>query len=262
MGCRDIEMSESSPENPPRPRRRVSLPQLMTVREAQAIAGTLGHPSKMPGFSYGISAKKCITGSKLRSVPGSVCSGCYAMTDWYHSWRPLLQGHARRWEGIHHPRWVDAMVRMISSACVGENRWFRWHDSGDIQGAWHFRRIVEVAERTPEITHWIPTREYAIVAQVIRERLASGKAMPPNLTIRLSAHMIDQEPVIPLELQDVLGQLPVSTVSTVSLIRSGFQVVEGKGSVECRAVEARDNKCGSCRACWDPRVKSVNYPQH
>jgi hypothetical protein len=50
--------------------------------------------------------------------------------------------------------------------------------------------------------------------------------------------------------------------SSVSLIRSGFQIVEGKGSVECRAVEARDNKCGACRACWDPRVTSVNYPQH
>lgn len=40
------------------------------------------------------------------------------------------------------------------------------------------------------------------------------------------------------------------------------QIVEGKGSVECRAVEARDNKCGECRACWERRVKCVNYPQH
>src|SRR6185295_15468542 len=128
---------------------RRRLPMAMTKKEAEAIAGALGHPSKMPGYSYGISAQKCITGSKLREVPGSVCSGCYAMTDWYRSWRPLLEGHRRRWNGIHHPRWVDAMVRMITTACVGEHRWFRWHDSGDIQGGWHLRKIVEVCRRTP-----------------------------------------------------------------------------------------------------------------
>ena len=234
----------------------------MTVSEAKGIAGALGHPSKMPGFSYGISAKNCITGSKLRKVPGSVCSSCYAMTDWYHSWKPLLEGHRRRWEGIHHPRWCDAMVTMITSAyrkAEPKDRYFRWHDSGDIQGGWHLRKIVEVCERTPAITHWMPTREYEIVA----EHLASGKTIPPNLIIRLSAHMIDAEPVIPDDLAPWIGKLPVSTVSTISTLHpSGGKILEGKGHVECRAVEARDNKCGACRACWDPRVLSVNYPQH
>ncbi len=213
----------------------------------------------MPGFSYGISASLCHTGSKLRGVPGSVCSGCYAMTDWYHSWRPLIEGHRRRFAGLTHPRWVDAMVRMISSACAApQHRWFRWHDSGDLQGIWHLANIVEVCERTAQVTHWLPTREYEYVAGF----LATGKKIPKNLTIRLSAHTIDSEPVIPDHLKHLIGHLPVSTVSSVSTIRSGFQVVEGKGSVECRAVEARDNKCGNCRSCWTPEVTSVNYPQH
>ena len=76
----------------------------MTIKDAEAIAGALGHPSKMPGYSYGISAQLCKTGGELRKVRGSVCSGCYAMTDWYRSWRPLLQGHARRFAGLTHPR--------------------------------------------------------------------------------------------------------------------------------------------------------------
>lgn len=237
------------------PRRR--LPMAMTIKEAQSIAGTLGHPSKMPGFSYGISAQKCQTGGKLRDVPGSVCSGCYAMTDWYRSWRPLLEGHRRRWNGIHHPRWVDAMVRMISSACVGENRWFRFHDSGDLQGLWHLRKIVEVCRRTPEVVYWLPTREYEMVAAFL-----ATETFPDNLTVRLSAHMIDSEPVFPADLAPVLSLLPVSTVSSVSMYASGVKIVEGKGSVECRAVEARDNRCGECRACWSRDVTSVNYPEH
>ena len=150
------------------------------------------------------------------------------------------------------------MVRMISSACTPPNNWFRWHDSGDIQGIWHLANIIEVCERTPDVNHWLPTREYEFVAGY----LATGKRLPENLTVRLSAHMIDSEPVLPEHLRDALGSLPVSTVSSVSTIQSGFQIVEGKGSIECRAVEARDNKCGECRACWERRVRSVNYPQH
>lgn len=229
---------------------------VMTIKEAVSIAGTLGHPSKMPGFSYGISAFKCQTGGELSKIPGSICSGCYAKTDWYRSWRPLLAGHARRWAGLTHPRWVDAMVAMITAKCVGENNYFRWHDSGDLQGVWHLANICEVARRTPDVTHWVPTREY----EYVRGYLASGKEIPGNLTIRLSAHMIDAEPVLPPE----LAGFPTSTVSTVSQRHPGFdvQLVEGKGSIECRAVEARDNKCGPCRACWDGRVRNINYPQH
>lgn len=208
----------------------------------------------MPGYSYGISATLCHTGSKLRDVPGSVCSGCYALTDWYRSWRPLLEGHARRYRGLRDPRWVDALVTMISARCREPDNYFRWHDSGDLQGVWHLENIAAVCRRTPDVHHWLPTREYGYVSRF----LAAGNAIPDNLTIRLSAHMIDAEPVVPPE----LAGIPVSTVSTVSLIGTGFQIVEGKGSVECRAVETRDNKCGACRACWDRRVVNVTYPQH
>lgn len=166
-------------------------------------------------------------------------------------------GHARRFAGLGDPRWVDAMVKMIATKCTEPDNWFRWHDSGDLQGVWHLEKIAAVCARTPTVHHWLPTREYEYVA-----KFRAKAEIPPNLTIRLSAHMIDCEPSFPDRLRELVDDLPVSTVSSVPLIRSGFQLVEGKGSVECRAVEARDNKCGPCRACWDPRVKSVNYPQH
>jgi hypothetical protein len=241
-----------APAPPPENPRRYADGRL-TIASAVAIAGTLGHPSKMPGYSYGISATRCRTGSKLRGVPGSVCAGCYALTDWYRTWRPLLEGHARRWAGLRHPLWIEAMVRMIDAKCIGDHRWFRWHDSGDLQGVWHLRNIVEVCRRTPSVSHWLPTRELEDVAEFLRT-----DAFPPNLTVRLSAMMVDSEPVVPAELVGV----PTSTVSSVSVYASGVAIVEGKGSIECRAVEARDNECGDCRACWDRRVRNVNYPAH
>ncbi len=207
----------------------------------------------MPGFSYGISAQKCHTGSQLRNVAGSVCSGCYAMTDWYRSWRPLLAGHARRFAGLQHPQWVDAMVALITPRCLPPDNYFRWHDSGDLQGVWHLANIAAVCRRTPRVNHWLPTREYGYVASYLAKH-----TLPDNLCVRLSAHMIDSEPVLPPELES----FPVSTVSSVSTLKTGMQIVEGKGSIECRAVEARDNKCGECRACWERRVKNVTYPQH
>lgn len=229
----------------------------MTMKIAKAIAGSLGSPSKMPGYSYGISAQNCQTGGKLRGVPGSVCSGCYAMTDWYRTWRPLLEGHRRRWQGIHHPRWVDAMVVLIERAYRGDTEpVMRWHDSGDLQGVWHLAAIAAVCRATPHVRYWLPTREYGFVTEYLR-----GHDIPENLTVRLSAHMIDQEPVLG-EYTAALAHLPTSTVSSVSQYKTGVAIVEGKGSIECRAVTARDNKCGPCRACWTRAVVNVNYPEH
>lgn len=235
------------------PVRRRRLPQAMTLAEAHAIAGAIGEPSKLPGYSYGLDARKCRTGSHLRNIPGSVCSGCYALKGWYGSWRPLKEGHRRRHAGLDDPRWVDAMARLIGHYCVPPEHYFRWHDSGDLQSVDHLARIVEVCERTPAVHHWLPTREYADVAAF----LARGGTIPPNLVVRLSAHMIDTEPVVPPE----LAHLPTSTVQTFPS-GSGVALVEGKGAIECRAIENRDNHCGPCRACWSPEVRNVSYPQH
>ena len=38
-------------------------------------------------------------------------------------------------------------------------KYFRWHDSGDVQDLDHLRRIYEVCKLTPDVQHWMPTRE-------------------------------------------------------------------------------------------------------
>lgn len=138
------------------------------------------------------------------------------------------------------------MVTMIAMKCSPPNNYFRWHDSGDLQGVWHLENIAAVCERTPDVKHWLPTREIPFVQQF----LATG-TVPANL-------VIDAEPVLPAGL---VG-FPTSAVSSVPESSSKFRLVEGKGSIECRAVETRDNRCGDCRACWDARVTNVTYPQH
>jgi hypothetical protein len=55
----------------------------MKVKDLDNITGTLSKPSKMPGFAYGIPAKECQTGAKLREVKGSTCFNCYALKGCY-----------------------------------------------------------------------------------------------------------------------------------------------------------------------------------
>ena len=199
----------------------------MLKKEARKITGGLSAPSKMPGPAYNLPATQCITGAKLVKIPGSVCAGCYALKGRYR-FSNVRMALAHRLESLKHPRWVEAMVALIH----GEP-WFRWHDSGDLQSAWHLKQIFEVCNKTPETSHWLPTREARIL------NLMDPDIIPPNLIIRMSSHMIDQKPVTFWPW--------TSTVSTKSKT--------------CPAQD-QGNECKSCRACWDRKVSNVTYPKH
>ena len=218
----------------------------MNKKEAIEVAGPLGYPSKMPGTSYGISAKACITGGKLALIPGSVCHGCYALKANY-LYPSVAQAHETRLQGLDNPAWVGAMVMMLNRAhALGRGRngpiasgWHRWHDSGDLQSVAHLEKICEVAKQTPHIRHWLPTRELGIVKAYEK----AGGIVPKNLVIRVSATMVDGAPTAAW-----------STTSTV------HATARHKGRA-CVAPK-QEGKCGDCRACWNPRVKNVSYHLH
>lgn len=205
--------------------------EIKTKKQAEAIAGTLGKPSKMPGFSYGIPASSCKVGQKLASLKGSVCENCYAMKGFYNM-PSVRKGQLRRLESLTHPQWVDAMVFLIGRS---GSDYFRWHDSGDLQDIEHLRNIVKVAEKLPHVKFWLPTREAKLITSFLR-----GSSFPQNLIVRVSGAMVD-------------GEAPVRFLHTSTVVSST--------SATCPA-PAQDNKCGSCRACWDKNVANVSYKEH
>ena len=209
-------------------------PSKLSKKLATSIAGSLGKPSKMPGLSYGISAKKCNVGSKLALVPGSVCHGCYALKANY-SYPSVMQAHQKRLEGLDSISWTDSMVKLIGSS--GES-YFRWHDSGDLQSLQHLLDIVRIAERLPNVSFWLPTKEKKLVYQY-RETFGD---FPANLCVRLSAAMVN------ITAPAYAGN--TSTVHTTTAIGS-----------ECPAPK-QGNKCLDCRACWSRDVKNVSYNLH
>ena len=202
----------------------------MKTNEALKIVGGLSKPSKMPGWAYGLPAAECKTGSKLVKIPGSVCSGCYALKGCYVF--PVVQAaQYRRLEAIRSPLWVGAMALLINSK---KSKEFRWHDSGDIQSLEHLQNIFRICRATPDTKHWLPTREAQILKRV------KVNEVPRNLVIRFSSHMVDQGPV---------SFWPwTSTVTT-------------DGNHSCPAAK-QDNKCLDCRACWDRGIRNISYGKH
>ena len=201
----------------------------MKTKEAIQITHTLGKPSKMPGFTYGLPATECKTGSKLAKIKGSTCYGCYALKGCYR-FKAFKEAGAKRLAAIDHPLWAQAMAAQINSK---KSKWFRWHDSGDVQSLKHLAKIFKVCKLTPGVKHWMPTRE--AWTQRFQDRA------PSNLTIRFSMPMVDQP--------------------AAGNWRNTSTVVTDKKKATCPAPK-QDNKCGDCRACWNPSVKNVAYLAH
>lgn len=183
----------------------------------------------MPCPSWGISATRCRLGSILAQKPGTVCSGCYALKGRY-KFSKVQEKLEKRYRGLFNELWTPAMAYLIAWHC---NRYFRFFDSGDLQGENHLRNIVRIAEAVPDVQMWLPTREIETVRTV-------GE-FPPNLTVRVSGHHID-------------GEAPAWPTTSV--------VSRGPGKGYACPSKSQGNRCGDCRACWDREINSVAYRLH
>jgi hypothetical protein len=205
---------------------RINRKDIMKVKEAAAITGSMTRTSKMPGLSYSLPAWECKTGSKLRKIKNSVCSMCYALKGNYTRYKAIKAAQYVRLKSLQNELWTKAMVAQIT-----RQKYFRWHDAGDVQDEDHLMKIYAVCKLTPHVKHWMPTRE-----AWVKDHLAS---CPDNLIVRLSAPMIDQP-------------APSSWVHTSTVVTSGRT---------CPAPD-QGNICGSCRACWDKDIKNIAYGEH
>ena len=199
----------------------------MKVKEAIKITEGFTRTSKMPGLSYSLPAWECKTGSKLRKVKGSVCASCYALKGNYTRYPAIKAAQYRRLEAMKHPDWVQAMAAVIK-----RQKWFRWHDAGDVQDQQHLQKIFEICRLTPETRHWLPTRE-----AWIKDHLDKA---PANLVIRFSPPMVNQ-------------RAPESWPHSSMVVDKGYHT--------CPA-PAQGGKCLDCRQCWDPDIKVVSYGKH
>ena len=209
----------------------------MTTKVYLPLVIRASKTSKMPCKSFSLDAKDCITGSKLRTVSGSVCSKCYASKGFYGM--PTVR-EPRAWnlavwlqciEKGEVSDWTDAIVKVI-----GNDKFFRWFDSGDIQSIEMLDAIVKVAYLMPNTRFWLPTHETGFLMAYIN----AGNTIPSNLVIRKSANMI--------------GQVDKSPSGLSSSVSSSIGTI-------CQAY-TRGGKCVDCRSCWNGSIVNIDYPIH
>jgi len=207
------------------------------LRYLEAEVGGLTQTSKMPWLSYSLPASACKTGSKLREVDGSVCSKCYACKGFYcmpnvqaaqEKRLRILLDDPEKWAG-----YMAAIIERKASNIDAKRRYFRWHDSGDVQNGTHLQAILWIASMVPGVRFYLPTKE----------KWAHVRVHPDNIVIRRSASLIGQSaPTVTLQ-----------HWATVGVASRGYQ---------CPASEQTEYECKDCRACWSPDNTVINYAQH
>lgn len=194
--------------------------------------------SKLDGIrSWSLQAIDTCPGSV--ATPGTLvdaCKGCYATTGNYNY--PNVKAprlHNRTdWECID---WVDAMVAQLQN-----DRFFRWFDSGDMFALGLAEKMFEVMQRTPWVSHWLPTRMHKFPK--FRQVLTSMQALP-NVMVRFSSDSVNGEYIDGLH-----GSVIVPTADDAT-----------EGMTLCKAYD-HDGKCNGCRACYDKSVNVIAYPAH
>lgn len=200
----------------------------MLTKEAKKITQSLTRTSKMPGLSYSLPAWACQTGSKLRKIKGTPCFSCYALKGNYIRYPKIKEVQYKRLDSITNPLWVEAMAVQIKN-----QKYFRWHDAGDIQSVEHLRKIFAVAILTPNTKHWLPTQERKYLLEVDQSEV------PDNLIIRLSGSKIN-------------GSIPNAWEHTSSVVTE---------NAKCPSAN-QDGKCMDCRMCWSKDIKNISYGKH
>jgi len=216
----------------------------MLVKDAEKIIGGkscgLTNASKMPSKSFSLPARKtCPIGDVLADCAGTVCHGCYAMKGRY-AMQNTINAQARRLAILDRvlvdddarADWISAMTFLVKR----QGGYFRWHDSGDIFSQDYLDLILDIVELTPNVKHWIPTKEIGLISKN-RERIESL----PNLIVRVSDFLVGTS-----------GRKCRSFHSSS---------VNAKSGVQCRAYE-RDGNCGGCRKCWNREIQNIDYKKH
>jgi len=231
----------------------------MTVKQAKSITGgglQRGN-SKMPSLTYGTSATGCLIGQRLQKIAGSICEQCYALNGNYR-FPDVAKGLLRRLQAVRADDltpWTAAMVKMIDRYAKDDKdfpgkRYFRFHDSGDVQGIEHFQAICMVAAALPDVAIWLPTRELGM----LRKADKLGIIPPGNLVVRVSQHFIGRHPW-----KSLPSWAKSSTVNWKDSDDSCPAYFQGGA---CSGINTVTGKYNACRKCWEPEVFNTNYPLH
>ena len=210
----------------------------MNKKELLLNIGGISQTSKMPCSSWSLSAFWCKNGSKLNLIKNSSCYGCYALTGNYIRYKEhMLKSYTNKLNAYNDNTdlFIESFIEYLNR--FEKSGYFRWFDSGDLQSYNMLLSIVKIAKNTPNIKHWLPTKEYALITKYKKE----FKNFPKNLIVRVSAPMLDSK---------IKGFKYTSSVVKNSNLKSNCDAYKNKG------------KCLDCRLCWNKSITDITYKYH
>lgn len=203
------------------------------------VTSILSKTSKMPCLSISLDARLCNTGGVLAKIPNTPCNKCYALRGFYNM--PYTRdAMEERLKMMTSAKFIPRMVRLLK-----DEHYFRWFDSGDIQSEKMGHDILTIAEQTPKVRHWLPSKEYKWWRNITRER-----PIPSNVTLRISTPVDDRPPI------------PRWNYTSTTYTYEASPAIAG---FRCIAHENKETygkyECGTCRACWNPGINNIAYPK-
>lgn len=241
----------------------------------KALGGGFSSPGKMINDTYSFPTHMCMVGGRLREIPGTVCSNCYAHERGKYPLNNVQRHLLRNYDAYKRDpdRWASALSTLIPRQTNFMDV-FRFHDSGDLDSAEHLAYIAAMKERVDAISNrdhmfWIPTREWDVVNRLMRER---GQ-LPENMAVRLSIPNVNQTldndlnekwglPLMPQRHIDMMEEFPQLSTSRV-ISDKKYQL---NPSDMCLASDksVKGSKCADhrCIECHDPNKRNVDYGQH
>lgn len=215
--------------------------------------------SKMENSSFGYSASNCKAGGHLQKIKNSICSICYGMAGCY-AFKNYITKSKRTVESVSKSFWKEAMVFIIQRKGFPV---FRWFDNGDLLSDKMLRDIFYIAEHTPDVHHWLPTKEYRMVRRVIE----SGLHKPDNLDIRLSEFKINGKPPIKLARRLGVNCSVALTPKEFKKRTDGLKChtahsIKGRYKETNPELYERLSSCSGCVACYNNNVDVIYYEVH
>ncbi len=221
-----------------------------TIKQANENIGGLSDAGKMPALSWNIPVEYCDSGSVLIEIDGSACFGCYADASRY-KWSNVANALENRHEKYLENRelWVESVSFILNNSKLMQRvPFFRWFDAGDIIDLQHLQDIYQVARNTPQISHWLPTKEWQHKKQFL------SPVKPDNVTVRVSAPF-KNKPFKPNH------HMNHSVVLTQDEFDNTIGTASQTGINYCPS-HLQQGQCQDCRMCWDSDAECIAYRYH
>lgn len=263
-------------------------------------AGALSTGGSCPGAQAGqstvplqIRKKSEVAITAPVQIRTAICEQCYANGGQYQSPHIQLGEIVRYWwtrdllkTNTGREDFVRTVVRAIQGETFHKERQldprtgtpvlpFRIHSSGDFFSHEYAEAWIEIANRTPEVTYWAPTRTWAYPGWMAVWPRLMQQLKHNNMIVRPSAYHTDDPAPSPDALPWPSQGYPFNSQGTTSIYKfndqgegrdprydfgcRAYAVVDAAKS--CNKATAPDGKTG-CRACWVRPDLRIQYSAH